>query len=80
MGDGDLKFPQWQIPVQEAILEFNRERLREKIQNVETLIYERLQQLQGKDNGAIDEHQSIHDALEILRVMKRDRLGYPDWK
>jgi|HubBroStandDraft_6_1064221.scaffolds.fasta_scaffold670782_3 hypothetical protein len=80
MAEGDLRFPEWQLPVQDAILEFNRERLRDKVQKVETLIYERLQQINGEDDGAQDERQSIQDALEILRTIKRDRLGYPDWK
>jgi hypothetical protein len=80
MAEAELKFPEWQLPVQDAILEFNRERLRDKVQEVETLIYERLQQINGEDDGAQDERQSIQDALGILRTIKRDRLGFPDWK
>jgi hypothetical protein len=78
MSDGELKFPEWQAPLQELILEFDREKLPEKIQKVETLIFDRLQQLrQGNDGHS--EKQAINDALSILRIIKRDKLNYPDW-
>jgi hypothetical protein len=79
MSDEELKYPKWQAPLQEAILEFDREKLREKIQDVETLIFERLQQLRQSSDGR-SEQEAINDALSILRVIKRDRLGFPDWK
>jgi hypothetical protein len=41
----ELKYPSWQTPLQEAILEFDPEKLAEKIQAVESLIFERLQVL-----------------------------------
>ncbi len=74
MNDRELEFPQWQGPLQEAILEFDPQKLAEKIRTVEALIPERLQQLdQGKDGHA--EKTALHDAQAILRIMKRDRLA-----
>jgi hypothetical protein len=79
MGDGELKYPEWQTPLQELILEFDSEKLRVKIQNVETLIFERVQQLRQECDARI-EQEAINDALSVLRTIKRDKLGYPDWK
>src|SRR5438105_14311143 len=47
MSDGELKFPEWQAPLQDLILEFDREKMPEKMQHVETLIIDRLQQLRN---------------------------------
>jgi hypothetical protein len=38
MSDSELKYPEWQAPLQELILEFDREKLPGKIQNVQILI------------------------------------------
>ena len=79
MNDEELKFPEWQVPLQDLILEFDPKKLAEKIQKVETVILERQQQLyQGSDGHA--EREAIHDALNIIRVIKRDKLGFPDWR
>jgi hypothetical protein len=79
MGDGELKYPQWQSPLREAILEFDREKWREKLERVENLILERFQELRlGTDGDS--EREAINDALSVLRIIKRDRLAYPDWK
>jgi hypothetical protein len=74
MSDAELKFPQWQGPLQELILEFDPQKLPEKIQSVETLVLERLQQL-DHGNDSRGEKIALHDALSVLRIMKRDRLG-----
>jgi hypothetical protein len=79
MNDGKLKSPDWQSLLQEVILEFSREKLIEKIQKVETLIFERLQQpLRSTDDPS--EREALDHALSTLRTIKRDRLGFPDWK
>jgi len=77
--DGELKFPAWQTPLQELLLEFDREKLPAKIQQVEALIFERLQQL-SVDRCDRDERQAIQDALNVMRIVKRDKLGFPDWE
>jgi hypothetical protein len=73
-----LEYPEWQAPVQDAILEFNLDKLPAKIYRAETLIFERLQQLQSSNDGA-GERQAIAEALERLRTLKRERLKFPDW-
>jgi hypothetical protein len=45
MSDIELKYPEWQAPLQDLFLESDHEKLHEKIQKVETLIFERLQLL-----------------------------------
>jgi hypothetical protein len=76
---GGLKYPEWQASLQDVILEFNREKLAEKAQKVEMLMSERLQQLRERD-GSCDEQEAIRYALSVLRSIKRDKLGYPDWQ
>ena len=75
-----LRFPEWQLPLQDLILEFDRAKLREKMQRVEALIYDRLQQLNSGSNGHSAEREAINDAVSILLVIKKDKLDYPDWK
>jgi hypothetical protein len=79
MGDGEPKYSEWQAPLRDLILEFDRNKLREKIQEVETLIFERLQQLRQESDGR-GELQAINDALSLLRIIKRDKLDFPDWR
>jgi hypothetical protein len=38
MRDGQMKYPEWQAPVQEVILEFDHKKLCNKTQKAETLI------------------------------------------
>jgi hypothetical protein len=76
---GELKYPKWQAEFQDAIIEFDREKLFEKVQKFETAIFIRLQQLaSSKDHHA--ERQAIDDALSTIRVLKKERLSHPDWK
>jgi hypothetical protein len=71
------EFPDWQSHLQDLAFEYDREKLSAKVQNVETLIFERLQQLPADDSRA--ERDFLNDAIETLRTIKRDRLGFPDW-
>jgi hypothetical protein len=79
MSNEELKYPQWQTPLQEAILEFDRKKLREKLEKVKTSILERLLQLHQGGNGQ-SEREAINDALATLRVLNQEKLDYPDWK
>ena len=79
MSQDELQFPEWQGPLQDVILEFDRERMLKKMQDVEALIFERLRQLSVSSDGRV-EHDALNDALSVLRILKRERLGYPDWK
>jgi hypothetical protein len=78
MNDEILKYPKWQTSLQDAILEFDREKLLDKIQKVETTVFERLQEL-SSDSDHHGERQAIADAFSTLRVLKKDKLSYPDW-
>jgi hypothetical protein len=44
MSDSELKYPKWEREFQEAVLERDREKLFEKIQQLETAIFVRLQE------------------------------------
>lgn len=75
----DLRFPDWQALLQGVILEYDRKKLTEKVQALEALIFERLQKpIQPSDNPS--EREALDHALSTLRNIKRDRLGFPDWK
>jgi hypothetical protein len=73
----ELPYPEWQGPLQEAVLEFDRETLAEKALKAEALILERLRQLQQSSDGH-QEREAINDGVSLLRIIKRARLGYPD--
>jgi len=75
----DLKYPQWQEPLAEAICEFNSEHLRQKVQRAEEAIVRRIEELAfDPPNGR--EGQALVDGLELLRIVKKDRLGIPETK
>jgi glycyl-tRNA synthetase beta subunit len=79
VNDEELKYPEWQRPLQNLILEFDAQKLPEEVEKVETLILERLQRLCSQNDAHI-ETRAINDALALLRIIKRDKLGFPDWK
>ena len=72
--------PEWQKPFQDLILEFDRERLLDKIQKVHTLITERQQQLAEAKEGH-DEQAALSDALSTLQILTQAKLGVSikDW-
>jgi hypothetical protein len=78
MSEQELKYPNWQVLLQEAILEFDRDKLVGRIQKVETVVFERLQEL-SSDSDHHGERQAIANALSTMRVLKKDKLFYPDW-
>ena len=79
MTEEELQFPEWQRPLQGVILEFDRERMLKKIQDVEALIFDRLRQISVTNDGRV-EHDALNDALSVLLILKRERLGFPDWQ
>lgn len=70
----ELQFPNWQGPLQEAILEFDPREFSEKARQVEYLIFERLLELEQSNDGHT-ERSAIADGLSILKQIKGDRLG-----
>jgi len=73
MSEEELKFPEWQKPLQDLILEFDRERWLEKVKKVEAIITERQQQLALSSDGHV-EREALSDALRILRALT-DRVS-----
>jgi len=70
MNDSNLKYPNWQLPYSDALVELDRNVLAEKIQKAETVIRERLQAIQ-RNNSDGDELQALADALSNLNALKR---------
>ncbi len=67
----DLKYPEWQEPFRQALLEANRKKLNERLSWVETAIVKRMDAI--LDNPAHrDECQAIRDALSTIRILKRE--------
>jgi len=73
-----LQYPRWQEPLHLALLEFDKDKLKELVANAEAAIFARLQELSQTENNTA-ERQAVRDGLASLRVLKRDVLGYPDW-
>jgi len=67
----DLKYPQWQEPLAEAICEFNPEHLRQKVQRAEEAIVRRIEELafdppNGREGQAlVDELLHGSDSLPL---------------
>ena len=68
----DLRFPLWQHPLQEAMLELDHEKATRKIQHAETLVSLRFLEVQNQPNYQ-EERQALTDALSLLRILKRVR-------
>ena len=71
-------YAEWRTSYREALLEVNKEKLEAKIQLAEWKIFQRLQTISA-DSDHHGERSAIADALNALRVLKRDTLNYPDW-
>ena len=69
MSDEELRYPEWQKPLQDLILEFDREKLAEKVKSVEALIIERDRQLRVSGEST-DERVALSDAMAIIRVLQ----------
>jgi hypothetical protein len=75
--DMGLKYPLWQEPLAAAILEFNPQRLRGKLEKAEEAIANRMQEL-VPENGNEHERRALLDGITIVQSVKRDRLGARD--
>jgi len=74
--DSELKYPNWQAPLREAVLEFDREKLAERIQKLKGLIFDRLEAMSSETDHQ-DERQALADAISTLRVLKAEKLSKP---
>lgn len=75
-------FGSWQSEVQAAVDESKSEKLLERVHAAEIAIFNRFQEL-AKDRKPASSHhaerEALDKALETLRLITRDRLGFPDW-
>jgi hypothetical protein len=74
-----LLYPEWQVEYQAALVELDPKALFERVMAAETAIFNRFQAM-SHNSDETAERQAIEDALAALRVLKRDNLGFPDWK
>jgi hypothetical protein len=72
-------YPKWQTDYQAALLELDPEKLPQRVEAAETKIFKRLQDLACSSNN-LAERQAIEDALASLRVLKQEKLAFPDWE
>ena len=77
-----LRYPVWQRAYEAALLELDRKKLLERVHTAEAVIFNRLQALvqipDSPEHAA--ERQAMEDALNALRVLKRNKLNFPDWE
>ena len=66
-----LKYPQWQQLLREAILEFDSDRLPAKVQRAEKAIYDRLHELPLETHD-FDERQALTDGLATLEILRSE--------
>jgi hypothetical protein len=74
MSNGELKYPKWEAEFHGAVLEFDREKLFEKIQKFETAVFARLQEL-ASDSDHHAERQAISDATATLSTLTKQKLS-----
>ena len=74
-----LHYLEWRRPYRTALLEPDPKKLAQRVAEAETAIFGRLQQLSRTQDGHA-EREAIEDAIRALRVIKRDRLNFPDWE
>jgi hypothetical protein len=77
--DPGLKFPKWQKLCQEALIELDPDKLKERVLIAEAGVYVRMQELAQSPDGQ-EERQALIDVTSSLRYLKRDVLKYPDWE
>jgi hypothetical protein len=73
-----VKYPHWQRQFEAALLERDPRKLRQRIDAAEAAIFLRLQALADSlpEHG---EKEAISDAIRALRLLQREKLGYPEW-
>ena len=78
----NLGYPAWQREYEASLHESDPKKLLERVHVAETAIFNRLQELaQTSENPDYKaEEQAIAEALRTLRVLKRDKLQFPDWE
>jgi hypothetical protein len=73
----DLPYPRWQVSYRDALVELDHDKLRERVHQAESAIFDRLQTLPPSSESLM-ERRAITDALANLRCLKRETLGFLD--
>jgi hypothetical protein len=68
-----LRYPEWQRPFQDALLEVDPKKLDKCVEDAETAIYERLEELceMSESRDGETEREVIASAICALKVIKR---------
>lgn len=77
MSATQLRYPQWQGPLLQAVMETKPDSLLEKIQIAETATSQRLRELDNNP-ASKEERVALSDAVSTLRVLK-SVLIQSDW-
>jgi len=70
---------EWQSLIHEASVELDLDKLRDKITEAESAIFNRLQTL-GQNAESFEERTALQDASNTLLTLKREMLKFPDWR
>jgi hypothetical protein len=70
----EFLYPEWQIPVQDLILETDRAKLPEKMRAAEAKISERLHQI-GQSTGGRHEQDAMNRASTLISAISLERLA-----
>jgi hypothetical protein len=74
-----IKYPQWQREFEAAIGEADPQSLRQRVDVAEAALFLRSQELAGSAQDQA-EQQAISKAMETLRAIQMEKLGYLDWR
>lgn len=66
----------WKRLLDEVMAETDKAKLRQKADELETVLFQRGQQLQS-DGGTEVERQSLTDAIQKLLQVRVEKLGFP---
>ena len=75
----EFSFPEWQPEYEAVLLETDQHRRHECLHAAEIAIVKRLQALKASSDGHV-ERAAIADAIETLRRIQIETMGYPAWK
>jgi hypothetical protein len=64
-----VRYPEWQKPYEEALIEFDKSKLAQRVAAAERAILNRHEKIL-EDPGYATERQAMEDALVFLRVVK----------
>ena len=73
----DLKYPNWQRPVQEALIELDKHKLHARIAEAEHAITRRLEDI-SQSPADRAEQDAMQHALASLRVVKKESVNFSD--